>query len=210
MSHLLYLNASPRGDRSNSKAVADAFVDAYRTSHPGDTVETIHLFETELPPFDGPALQAKYSILGGGNPTPDEQKGWDAVEAAIERFKAADVYVFAIPMWNFSIPYKLKHYIDVIVQPGYTFSFSPEEGYRGLLTGKRAFVAFARGGGYPAGTEAAAFDFQAPYVRNFLGFIGIVDVEEVIVEPTLGSDPAASKAIREDGALKARALAEGF
>ena len=210
MSHLLYINASPRGDRSNSKAVADAFVDAYRTSHPGDTVETIQLFETELPPFDGPALQAKYSILGGGQPTPDEQKGWKVVEEVIGAFKAADLYVFAIPMWNFSIPYKLKQYIDVLVQPGYTFSYSPEEGYGGLVTGKRAFIAFARGGSYPAGTEAEGLDFQAPYIRNILGFIGITDVEEIIVEPTLGSDPDAAKTVRDDGILKARALAEGF
>lgn len=210
MSRLLYINASPRGDRSNSKVVADNFVDAYQTAHPGDTVETIHLFETELPPFDGPALEAKYSILGGGNPTPEEQKGWKAVEEIIGTFKAADLYVFAIPMWNFSIPYKLKQYIDVLVQPSYTFSYSPDEGYRGLVTGKRAFLAFARGGSYPAGTESSGLDFQIPYIRTILGFIGITDIEEVTVEPTLGGDPDAAKTVRDDGILKARALAEGF
>lgn len=210
MSHLLYINASPRGGRSHSKAVADAFVDAYQTAHPGDTVETLHLFETALPPFDGPALQAKYSILSGGSPTPEEQKGWKVVEEIIAQFKAADLYVFAVPMWNFSIPYKLKQYIDVIVQPGYTFRYSPEEGYSGLVTGKRAFLAFARGGSYPPGTEAAGLDFQAPYIRNILGFIGITDIEEVIVEPTLGGDPEAAQSLRDEGVLEAKALAEGF
>ena len=54
----------------------------------------------------------------------------------IERFKGADKYLFSLPMWNFGIPYKLKHYIDVLVQPTYTFSFSPKEGYKGLVTRK--------------------------------------------------------------------------
>lgn len=210
MSHLLYLNASPRGDRSHSKATADAFVEAYRTAHPGDTVQTVDLFELDLPPFDGFALQAKYSILGGGKPTPEEQTGWKRVEEVVAEFTAADKYVFAIPMWNFSIPYKLKQYIDVIVQPGYTFSFSPETGYSGLVTGKPVFVAFARGGGYPAGTGAAAYDFQIPYIRHILGFIGLTDVRQVVVEPTLGSDPGAARAVREEAMTEARVLAEAF
>ena len=57
-----------------------------------------------------------------------------------EHFKSADKYVFSLPMWNFGIPYKLKHFIDVLVQPGLTFSFSPETGYKGLVTGKPAVV----------------------------------------------------------------------
>ena len=210
MSRILYINASPRGERSQSKAVADAFVEAYRTARPGDTVKTIDLFETELPPFDGLALQAKYSILGGGEPTPEERKGWKAVEEAIAEFKAADKYVFAVPMWNFQIPYKLKHYFDVIVQPGYTFSFSPETGYDGLVKGRPVFVAYARGGSYAAGTEAAALDFQAPYIRQILGFMGLTDIREVMVEPTLGSDPEAARSVREAAMDKARVLAGAF
>ena len=70
----------------------------------------------------------------------------------IERFKSADWYLFSLPMWNFGVPYVLKHLIDVIVQPGLTFSFSPTEGYKGLVTGKKAVAVYARGGAYGSGS----------------------------------------------------------
>jgi FMN-dependent NADH-azoreductase len=162
-------------------------VEAYRAAHPDDSVKTIDLFDYELPRFDGPALQAKYRILHGEELTPAEAAAWAEVEAVIAEFAAADTYLFAVPMWNFGIPYALKHYIDVIVQPGYTFSFSPEEGYRGLLTGKRAAVVYARGGAYSEG-DTTAFDLQKPYVELVLGFIGVTDLTSAVVEPTMGPE----------------------
>ncbi|MBF8258907.1 MAG: azoR, partial [Actinobacteria bacterium] len=114
-----------------------------------------------------------------------QKAAWKAVEGVIERFKGADKYLFSLPMWNFGIPYKLKHYIDVIVQPTYTFSFSPKEGYKGLITGKKAAVVYARGGAYPAGSGGEAFDLQKRYMEQFLGFIGFTDITPIVVEPTL-------------------------
>jgi FMN-dependent NADH-azoreductase len=96
-------------------------------------------------------------------------------------------------MWNFGIPYKLKHYIDLLVQPGLTFSFSPAEGYKGLVTGP-AVVVYARGGAYGPGTGAEAYDLQSGYMKQILGFIGITDVKEVFVEPTLAGGPDGKKA----------------
>ena len=72
-------------------------------------------------------------------------------------------------MWNFGVPYKLKHYIDVITQPGLSFSFSPETGYTGLVTGKPAAVIYARGGEYSSSEAAARMDFQKPSSRNVAG-----------------------------------------
>ncbi len=94
-------------------------------------------------------------------------------------------------MWNFSIPYKLKHYIDVITQPGLTFIFSPESGYQGLVTGKPITVIYARGGEYSS-SETSAMDFQKTYMEMILGFIGFQDIKTVLVEPTL-TDPEATK-----------------
>lgn len=210
MSRLLYIKASPRNERSHSIAVADAFVAAYKESHPEDEVVTVDLFEVELPAFDGFALQAKYTILNGENPSGDEKSAWRAVEQVIEEFKSADKYVIATPMWNFSIPYKLKHYIDVIVQPGYTFSYSPEEGYSGLVTGKPVFVAYARGGEYHAGSEAEDLDMQSKYLNLILGFIGFTDIRSLMVEPTLMGGPEVAAQKRTDTVAKAKEMAKEF
>ncbi len=192
---LLYIQASPRGERSFAVRAADAFVKAYRQAHTNDSVTTINLFEKDLPPFDGFSLDAKYAILHGQEQSEEQAMAWKGVETVIGEFTAADKYVFAVPMWNFSIPYRLKHYFDVIVQPGYTFSYSPEEGYQGLVTGKPVFAAYARGGQYPAGSEMAAWDLQSRYLELILGFIGLTDVKSVFVEPTLAGPESAEKGL---------------
>lgn len=206
---LLYLQASPRISRSYSIAVANAFVDSYREKNPTDEVKILNIFSMPLPPFDGLAVQAKYTILHGEKHSNEELAAWKSVEAVISEFKSADKYVFAVPMWNFGIPYRLKQYLDNIIQPGYTFSYSPDEGYKGLVTGKPCFVAYSRGGEYPVGTEAEAFDFQKKYFELALNFIGFTDISSVVVEPTLQS-PDIAKARREAAIVKARELAKSF
>jgi len=185
MSKLLHIEASPRGDRSASITVARQFIDLYRKAHPGDTVETLNLWKAGLPEFDGATIDAKYAVLHGQDHTSEQARAWASVVRVAEQFKAADKYVFSLPMWNFGIPYKLKHWIDVIVQPGLTFSFSPEAGYKGLVTGKAAVAIYARGGAYGPGTGMEAYDAQSAYLKQVLGFIGIADVKEIFVEPTL-------------------------
>ena len=185
MSNLLYLKASPREERSHSIKAADAFVEAYQKHHANDTITTLNLFEMDLPEFDGHKLNAKYAILYGQDHSESEKAEWRAVERIIEQFTSADKYVIALPMWNFSIPYKLKQYLDLIIQPTYTFSYDPDAGYSGLVKGKPVFIAYARGGEYPPGTESEAYDFQSKYLELVLGFIGFSDIKRVFVEPTL-------------------------
>jgi FMN-dependent NADH-azoreductase len=189
MARLLYLQASPRGQRSKSIAAADAFADHYRRIHPLDTVEIINVFSADLPPFDGLAVQAKYNILHGNPHDSAEQNAWRAVETLIEQFKSADKYLLAVPMWNFTIPYRLKQYFDLIVQPGYTFGFSPEKGYFGLVTGKPLVVVYSRGGEYPPGTPYDAFDLQTRYVQLIFRHIGFTDIRSLVFEPTLRGTP---------------------
>lgn len=209
MSRLFYLQASPRGERSTSIALADAFVNAYRQAHPADEVKVTDLFQRDLPVFDGYALNAKYAILNGLKHTPEERVAWEKVAAIADEFKSYDKYVLAVPMWNFSIPYRLKHYLDVLIQPSLTFTFSPESGYKGLVTGKPAFLALARGGEYPAGSPAEAWDFQSKYILTALGFIGFTDIRVVMAEPTLG-DPALTAKRRDEAISKAIAMAAAF
>ncbi len=210
MAKILYIKASPRGQRSFSIAAANAFVQAYKLKNPNDTVVEMDLFNTELPSFDGFTLQAKYSIMGGQNHTPEEKRAWEAVEKIIDDFKSFDKYIIAVPMWNFNIPYQLKHYIDIIVQPSYTFNYSPEKGYTGLVTGKPVFISCARGGAYGPGTGAEAYDFQKGYLDLILKFIGFTDIRFLLTEPTLmqGSETAENK--KKQAILEAEEMAVQF
>jgi FMN-dependent NADH-azoreductase len=210
MSKLLHLVASPRGERSYSERVAEAFVQTYRKAHPTDNVETLDVFKAPLPPFDGLAVQAKYTILHGQKHTPEELRAWKAVESIIAEFKSADKYVLAVPMWNFGIPYRLKQYIDILVQPGYTFSFSPEKGYQGLVLGKPAFVAYSRGGEYAVGTPAESCDHQKKYLELILGFMGITNVQSVVVEPTLGGGSEVASTRLAAAIARAKEIATTF
>jgi FMN-dependent NADH-azoreductase len=209
MAKLLYIESSPRKERSASIEVAKAFVEEYRKTHPGDTVDTLDLWTTPLPEFNGEVIDAKYAILHGQPHTPGQKAAWKAVEGVIERFKGADKYLFSLPMWNFGIPYKLKHYIDIVVQPTYTFSFSPTEGYKGLVTGKKVAVVYARGGAYPAGSGGEALDLQKRYLEQCLGFIGFTDVTSIVVEPTLAAPESVEKS-KAAAAVIARSTAGGF
>ncbi|MFH1112329.1 MAG: NAD(P)H-dependent oxidoreductase [Pseudomonadota bacterium] len=209
MARLLHIKASPRGDRSYSGAAAEAFVSAYKEQHPGDEIVTLDLFKAELPAFDGLAVEAKYVILHGKKHTPEHRQAWLAVENLIAEFTSADKYVLSTPMWNFGIPYKLKHYLDIIVQPGYTFSFSPDEGYKGLVLGKPVVVFYARGGEYPPGTDYEAYDLQTKYLDLILRFIGFTDIRPFIVEPTL-MNPTLAGQRRDELIGRAGRLAEEF
>jgi len=209
MSKLLYIQASPRQERSLSIATADAFIASYRKTHSKDQIVTTNLFRKELPPFDGLALQAKYNILHGRKHTNEELAAWRTVEEVIDEFTSADKYVMAVPMWNFNIPYRLKHYIDLIVQPTYTLSYSEEAGYQGLVRGKPIFVSYARGGDYPSGSPRGALDFQTTYLETILGFIGFTDIRKVIIDQTL-ADQALVKQMREAAITKAEEMAKAF
>ncbi|KIE58827.1 FMN-dependent NADH-azoreductase [Methylacidiphilum kamchatkense Kam1] len=185
MAKILYIEASPRKDRSFSIATAKVFLEAYKANHSTDSITTLDLWSKSLPSFDGYILQSKYAIFHGLEHTPEQKKAWSEVEAIIAHFISFDKYVFSFPMWNFAIPYRLKHYIDILVQPTYTFSYTPQEGYKGLVVGKKACLICSRGGSYPEGTEFQKYDFQLPYMKLILGFIGITDVHQIIIDGTL-------------------------
>jgi FMN-dependent NADH-azoreductase len=187
MPKLLYIEASPRKSRSKSIEVAHAFLSELERAHPSVEIDKMDLWATELPAFDNDTADAKYAVLYGQEQTPDQAKAWQRVTKVIDRFKAAEWYLFSLPMWNFGCPYVLKHLIDVIVQPGLTFSFSPDEGYKGLVLNRKAVTVYARGGAYGPGTGAEGYDLQSKTLGGILGFIGITDVTSIVVEPTLGA-----------------------
>jgi len=210
MAILLYIKASPMGKLAFSIAVADAFVDSYLQAHPADKVKTLDIFKTPLPAFDFEAAAAKYKIMHNKKHTQEDRRIWAKIVSVIEKFKSADKYAMAVPMWNFSIPYRLKQYIDIIVQPGYTFTVDSSGNYQGLVKGKSVFVAYSRGGEYPPGTPGEAFDLQKKYLELILGFMGLTDVRSIVVEPTLAKGKDIAEQKRTEAIEKARQIAREF
>lgn len=207
MGHILDVVASPRAEQSQSRLLTEAFLDAFRERHPEHTVDTLDLWADPLPTFDGASVAAKMTVIAGGTPDGESRAAWDSVQRIFDRFDAADTYVFGVPMWNSGIPWILKHLIDTISQPGLLFAFDPEHGYRGLLRGKRAVVAYTSAV-YASGV-APAFgrDFHSSYFDDWLRFAGIDDVHTVRLQPTFPGSPD----LRERTATavaQARALAE--
>lgn len=206
MARLLYIKSSPREGRSHSVAVADAFIEAWKSANPDGEVVVKDLFLEELPAFDGPRLQAKYNVMHGKDHSDAEKSAWDEVIAVIDEFKSFDGYVFAVPMWNFSIPYRLKHYIDLLMQPGQTFGMN-ENGYFGMLEGKKALTVYSSGGEYPAGNPLETYNFQSTYLGAVLGFWGITDVSTLETRGMLMESGASNKS---EAIEKAKELAKSF
>jgi FMN-dependent NADH-azoreductase len=187
MPRLLYVEASPRKDRSASIEVSRAFLEAYRVAHPDDEVETLDIWASDLPSFNGEALAAKYAGLSGMPLTTKQKTVWDEIQRLAAPFLTADKLLLAVPLWNFGIPYRLKQLIDLISQKDILFSFDGT-GFRGLLKARKAAVVYARGLDYlsaASSTPATTYDFQRPYMEMWLRFIGITTISEIIVEKTL-------------------------
>lgn len=197
MAKVLYVEASPRKKRSSSIAIATHFLNEYRGLHPQDEILTVDLWKRDLPSFDGDVIDTKYAIMHSQSPTEAQRKAWKPVETLIEEFKSVDKYLFSLPMWNFGIPYRLKQYIDILVQPTYLFTFSPSGGYKGLITGKKAFLIYARGGAYGPGTGAEHLNLQSRYMETILQFVGFQDIRSLAVESTTGSAEEKEKSFKK-------------
>lgn len=186
MTKLLYIKASPRGAASRSIAVADAYLAALTSKTPNLVIDEIDLWEAGLPEFDGNRANAKLTVFGGGTNEGSQATLWDEIVTISSRFASADRYLFAIPMWNGGIPYKLKQYIDIVHQPGLTFGFAPETGYFGLLNGKQATLVYTSGA-YSQAFPSPAFgvDHQSTYMDSWLDEAGITDRHVIRYQPTI-------------------------
>ena len=209
--HLLYIQSSPRGPRSVSIAVADAFLQAYRQACSALTVDTLNVWEEDLPEFDQEAIGAKYKGINKEPMDQAEAVVWDKIQELAARFQKADRILLGVPMWNFAYPYKLKQLIDLACQRNMLFTYDGNE-YGPLLKTRRACVVYVRGGTYAedSPTPASRFDHQKGYVDFWLKFIGVGEVQMLVVEATTW--PAKEK--REEriarGLEEARKLAADF
>ncbi|GAB4407986.1 MAG: NAD(P)H-dependent oxidoreductase [Bacteroidia bacterium] len=175
---------------------------------PGLEIEELDLFEASLPDIFGDAVDAKYTYLSGGTLAGKPQTAWNEVLKYCQDFLSYDTYVISSPMWNFSVPYKLKQYIDVIIQAGVMFKFT-ELGVEGLALNKRMICITSRGSDFGQNSPMNQFDFQEPYLRAILGLIGIYDVSFINAQPT-DITPEITQFQLDSAREEARSLARGF
>jgi FMN-dependent NADH-azoreductase len=186
---LLHLSCSPRTE-SESGAAAQVFLDGFRQARPDWDIDVVDLWRERLPEFAGPIMEAKYARMKAQTFTDAQREGFAEAERMALRFSLADRVLISTPMWNFGIPYKLKHWFDVIIQPGLTFRFDPAQGYLPLLKDRPTIVILAAGGDFATGMNRGRIDMATPYLREALRFIGVSDVRFVPIGPTTGAQPS--------------------
>ena len=136
-----------------------------------------------MPTAVGDNIAAKYSLMTRQPIQKRHQASWRQIERLIEQFLAADSYLLTTPMWNLSVPYVLKYYIDSIVQPGYLFEWTEAGWPIGLIQGKKMVCIVTHGGDYSAQTHCQAANFLEPYLRAIFGSVGIADIEFITAQP---------------------------
>lgn len=175
MKTLLQINSSIFSSGGQSSQLADQFVAAWRTHQPDAQVIVRDLAQEPLPHLDAQRVMAFFAKPE--TRIPEQQAFVADSDALINEIRQVEIIVIGLPMYNFGIPSTLKAYFDHIARAGVTFRYT-ENGPEGLLTGKKVYVFATRGGLY-AGTP---LDSQTGYVRNFLSFLGITDIEFVYAE----------------------------
>ncbi|SIQ74731.1 FMN-dependent NADH-azoreductase [Aeromonas sp. RU39B] len=189
MSKVLVLKSSILGSYSQSNALIDVFLAGRQSKGAEDSVTVRDLATLNLPVLDGELAGA----LRGGDNLSDRAKQVVALsDELVAELKAADLVVIAAPMYNFNIPTQLKNWIDLVARAGVTFKYT-ETGPVGLIEGVRAVVITPRGGLH----VGQASDLVTPYMKLFLGFIGITAVDFVYAEGMGMGPDAQAKGLAE-------------
>ena len=190
MQTLLQLNSSLYTSDGQSSRLANQFVATWRQNHPDAHVIVRDLANDPIPHLDAESVTAFFTPPEVRNAA--QQKLIILSDKLINELQQADILVIGLPMYNFGIPSTLKAYFDQIARAGVTFRYT-ENGPVGLLNGKSAIVFATRGGQY-AGTP---LDTQTGFVRNFLNFLGIKNIEIVYAEGLNMGETVKATALRE-------------
>jgi FMN-dependent NADH-azoreductase len=172
MPTLLVVNSSPFLETSVSRHLSDEFVQNWKQANPNGRVITRDLTASDLKTIDAAWVGAAYTPKD--TRTPEQKQALALSDMLLGELRAADEYVFGVPMHNFAVPSVLKLWIDQIARVGETFSYA-DGTPKGLLQGKKATFLVASGGAYNAGTAMASFNHVEPYLRSVFGFLGVTD-----------------------------------
>ena len=176
---ILQINSSIMGDKSYSRKLGNAIVEKIKVKYPNSTVEQLDLVESNIPHLTPETLNAFF--------TPEEHQT-DVVRQALElsdtlikQLFESDILVIGAPLINLTIHSSLKAWIDHITRRGITFGYNSEGIPIGFVSGKKVYVAMSSGGIY-TDEQGKSNDFVAPYLKSFLGFLGMSDVTVVRAE----------------------------
>ena len=181
MKRLLHIIATPREEASNTLQITESFLASFKQKHPDWIIDELNLSQESLPQLSMKSVSGKYTLLQGKELFGTLRASWLEIVQHIDRFRTADFFLISTPMWNFHIPYMLKHYIDLIVQPKYLFHYTDSGQAEGLVKDKKMVIITTRGGQYIGPTQD--LDFQEPYLKTIFGFIGITDIAFIKAEP---------------------------
>ncbi len=178
MTNILHIKSSIRGDESVSNSLGTKLVAQLKDAHGAD-VTVRDLSKNDIPFIDAERFAA--NLTPYAERTDEHHELASIADTLIEELKAADVIVFSVPIYNFSVPATVKAWADLVARAGTTFEYTPN-GPKGLLTGKKAYIA-AASGGTPVGSD---MDFMTSWLKFFLGFIGIETADIVAADGIMG------------------------
>ncbi|MGE7943364.1 FMN-dependent NADH-azoreductase [Lysinibacillus xylanilyticus] len=175
--NVLVVKANNRPDGISTK-----MYDTFMENLQGVNVTTFDVFAEDMPYFGQDLFNAFGKVQNGEELTNIESRLLAAKQKAMDALTAADVVVFAFPLWNLTIPATLQTFIDYVFQSGYTFKYNENGQLVGLMTDKKAIILNARGGYYSL-PEAQPMEMSVNYIKNVVGGIfGMEIIEEVIIE----------------------------
>lgn len=217
MTTLLYIEASPKGDQSRSSRVATSFLDSFKASNSNAQIDHLNLFDTPPPPFGLEGATQKFaniiSLMQTGQPLPAEGE-WKGVIAEVERLQKADKVLISMPIWNFGMPYILKHYIDVVCQPGVTFTMNEKGEYIGLIQGKPLQLIIASGSDYPdrfpLQEDGTKTNFATAHMKHVFNMMGFEDTRTLHVSPTDALGPEEGEKVVQGCVAEASELGKNF
>jgi FMN-dependent NADH-azoreductase len=172
MKHILHLISSIQGKESYSLKLGHAIIEKIQKKYPGSTLEELDLIDIEIPHLN-PAILRTF-FIPKEQLTDEEKETILFSDQVVKQLLAADIIVIGAPLYNFTIHSSLKAWIDHITRAGITFGYG-ENGPFGKVTGKKVYVAMSSGGIYSEGQNKDN-DFVVPYLKAFLGFLGMTDL----------------------------------
>ena len=172
-------------------------------------VTRIDVFAEALPPLGPGMIEGRYARIMGHDVAPDIAQDWDRIDAVGRHFLGHDAVLIATPMWNFGIPYPLKHYIDCVTQPGIAFTNNAAGEVIGHAAGRPAMIIAASAMDIVPGGPLAPFDHQLAYLERWLGFIGVHDIHSLRVAPTYGPESEVQATVAA-ACERAAAMARNF
>ncbi|MEH7378935.1 FMN-dependent NADH-azoreductase [Bacillus sp. JJ1533] len=196
-------------NRPASEAVSSKMYETFINNIDGVNVTTYDVFAEDMPYLGQDLFNAFGKVESGEEMTDVEQRILAAKKKAMDAVTAADVVVFAFPLWNLTIPAKLQTFIDYVYQAGYSFKYDENGQAVQLLTDKKAVILSARGGIYST-PETAPMEMAATYIKNVVGGVfGMQIIDEVIIEGHAAAPDQAEKIIAE-GLEKVKAVAKNL